>query len=209
MNAPPEPTLVDLQRRFGAIPFTRIGQNPPPGKATESDVVAIRDSDRRIFELVDGILLEKDMGSRESVIAVALIAILHHFIKPRKLGKVLGEGGMFRLMPGLVRVPDVSYLTNERYQATEGIENQRIWAVVPSLVIEVISQGNSQKEMDDKLVEYFQRGVEEVWYVYPIPQTITIYYKLDEHITIDSRTTFAHSRLLPDLQFEVAEIFED
>ncbi len=96
MNAPPEPTLGDLQRRFGAIPFSRICYSPAPGTATEEDVTLIRDSQRRIFELVDGILVEKIMASRESEIAAVFIQILRNYIQPRKLGKVLGEAGMYR-----------------------------------------------------------------------------------------------------------------
>jgi len=207
MNAPPEPTLVDLQHRFGAIPFSRICYAPSPGTATEEDVTLIRDSQRRIFELVDGILVEKAMGSRESEIAALLIQILGNYIQPRKLGKVLGEAGMYRLKSGLVRIPDVSYLSKERYASVAGIKDQRIWAAVPNLVIEVLSESNSQKEMDDKLEEYFERGVEEVWYVSPVHHSIRVYYQLDESITVDATSTFTYSRLFPDLQFAIQELF--
>ncbi len=209
MNAPPEPTLVDLQRRFGAIPFSRISHAPAPGTATEEDVTSIRESQRRIFELVDGILVEKVMGSRESEIAAVLIQILRNYIQPRKLGKVLGEAGMYRLKSGLIRIPDVSYLSKERYTSVLGIKEQKIWSVVPNLAIEVLSEGNSQKEMDDKLEEYFERGVEEVWYVSPALNSIRVYFHLDESVTVDSASAFTHSRLFPDLQFSVQEIFAE
>ncbi len=169
----------------------------------------MRDSSRRIFELVDGILVEKVMASKESEIAASLIRILGNFIQPRKLGKVLGEAGMYRLKSGLVRIPDVSYLSHDRYASVPEIKDQRIWTVVPNLAIEVISEGNSQKEMDDKLEEYFERGVEEVWYVYPPTQTICIFNRRDQSVTVDASSIFAVSRLFPDLRFSVAEIFTD
>ena len=34
------------------------------------------------------------------------------FARPRKLGKVLGADGMQRMVPGLVRVPDVSFFAS-------------------------------------------------------------------------------------------------
>lgn len=63
-----------------------------------------------ICELVDGTLVEKPMGWEESAIAGLIIHFLVSFTKPRRLGTVLGADGMLRLVPGLVRVPDVSFL---------------------------------------------------------------------------------------------------
>ena len=31
-------TAVEIAQRFGAIPMSRIGSDPPPGQATEEDV---------------------------------------------------------------------------------------------------------------------------------------------------------------------------
>src|SRR5438309_11649627 len=54
-----ELTVADLQRRFGPIPFGRIRQNPPPGSGTVADVIRLSDHEDRLYELVDGILVEK------------------------------------------------------------------------------------------------------------------------------------------------------
>ena len=50
------------------------------------------------------------MGWEESAIAVLIGHFLVAFARPRRLGTVLGADGMLRLVPGLVRVPDVSFL---------------------------------------------------------------------------------------------------
>ena len=70
-------TVADLQRRFGPIPFSRIRQNPPPGRATEDDVVWLNDHEDRLCELVDGILVEKTVGLEESWLAVRLATCSH------------------------------------------------------------------------------------------------------------------------------------
>jgi hypothetical protein len=44
---------------FGPIPLYRIRTQPPPGPATEVDVFELHDRENRLFELVDGILVEK------------------------------------------------------------------------------------------------------------------------------------------------------
>ena len=85
-------TVADLYRRFGPIPFERIRQNPPPGSGTVDDVVRLNDHEDRLYELVDGILVEKTVGLEESIIAGDILTILNIFVEPRGLGLVAGEG---------------------------------------------------------------------------------------------------------------------
>jgi hypothetical protein len=62
-KAPPRTrTVADLYRRFGPIPFERIRHDPPPGCGTVNDVVRLNDHEDRLYELVDGILVEKTVG---------------------------------------------------------------------------------------------------------------------------------------------------
>lgn len=107
-------TATDLVTRLGAIPLDRVRTNPPPGLATERDVIEIHDRENRLCELLDGSLLEKTMGSYESYLAVLICQVLVEFVQKRDLGIVLGADGMLRLAPGLVRIPDVSFIAWER-----------------------------------------------------------------------------------------------
>ena len=85
-------TVADLYHRFGPISFERIRQNPPPGSGTVDDVIRLNDHEDRLYELVDGILLEKTVGLQESIIAVTIGTSLSIFVKPRGLGLVAGSG---------------------------------------------------------------------------------------------------------------------
>lgn len=67
-----ELTLADVLQQLGGISPRRIRFRPAPGTATEEDVIRIRDRERRLFELVDGVLVEKVMGYWESVLAIEL-----------------------------------------------------------------------------------------------------------------------------------------
>ena len=66
-EAPEEGTLAELLHRLGDVPLDRIRLRPPPGTATEEDVLRARDSvQKRLCELVERVLVEKAMGTRES-----------------------------------------------------------------------------------------------------------------------------------------------
>ncbi len=107
-------TLADLLQRLGGIPLDRVRFQPAPGTATERDVVEVERREKRLCELVDGVLVEKTLGYRESVVAVAIATFLKSFVRPRNLGLVSGEAGMSRLFPGLVRIPDVAFASWRR-----------------------------------------------------------------------------------------------
>jgi hypothetical protein len=62
---PADCTAADMQDRLGGIPLERIRMVPPPGTATEEDVLAVHDRTNRLCELVDGTLVEKAMRKLE------------------------------------------------------------------------------------------------------------------------------------------------
>lgn len=107
----PIETLADLLEQLGGIAPARVRFRPPPGTATEKDVLEVRARTGRLCELVDGVLVEKGMGFRESMLAGALIEALRAFVRPRNLGLLTGEAGMMRLASGLVRMPDVAFVS--------------------------------------------------------------------------------------------------
>src|SRR4051794_39013542 len=104
----------ELLDRLGDVPLERILTKPPPGTATEDDVLAAEAAPRkRLCELVDGVLVEKAMGTKEGLLASVLVHLLWNFVEKDDLGLVLGEGGMLRLFPGRVRIPDVAFISKE------------------------------------------------------------------------------------------------
>ena len=50
-----------------------------------------------------------------------------------------------------------------------------IYAAVPDLAVEILSEANTEAEMDRKLHEYFQAGVRLVWRIEPKTRTARAY----------------------------------
>ena len=94
------------------------------------------------------------------------------------LGQVVGADAMMRLFPGLVRLPDAAFISWGRYPRKKRRRGE-IPTVAPDLVVEVLSKGNTPKEMARKLREYFKAGVRLVWYVDPSKRTVTVYTAVD------------------------------
>ena len=87
---------------------------------------------------------------------------------------VAGADGTIQLDIDLVRIPDVSFFSWDRLPGGE-MPEEPIPLLVPDLAVEVISKSNTRKEMDDKLQEYFEKGVRLVWYVRPRLRVVDVY----------------------------------
>ena len=201
-------TVGDLFRRFGPMPIDRLRRDVPLGTATEEDAIAIQEREGRLCELVDGILVEKVMGARESNLAGLIVTFLNNFVRPGKLGFVLSSDGMYRLDLGLIRMPDVSFVSRDRLPKRRFPEGA-ICPIIPNLAVEVLSRGNTKKEMAEKLRHYFGSGVELVWYVDPIKKTVRVYTSPDESRLLRENQTLDGGDVLPGFALSLRELFAD
>src|SRR5262249_53818765 len=112
-SKPPAPTFdlfSELWDSLGRVPPERIRMQPPPGTATEEDVIAAESRDNRLCELIDGTLVEKTVGWYESRVALVVGRLLDEYTERHDLGFTFGEAGMIRVEPGRVRMSDVSFV---------------------------------------------------------------------------------------------------
>jgi Uma2 family endonuclease len=200
-------TVADLYRRFGPIPFERIRQNPPPGCGTVDDVVRLDDHEDRLYELVDGILVEKTVGFEESRIGTKIGRLLGNFVDPRNLGVVVGADGTIRLDLNLVRIPDALFISWARLPGGE-IPREPVPLLVPDLTVEVISRSNTRKEMEEKLREYFEKGVRLVWFVRPKSRVVDVYTAPDQFTRLTASMRLDGGDVLPGFSVLVGELFE-
>jgi Uma2 family endonuclease len=201
-------TLADLLEHLGSIAPERVRFHPPPGTATEKDVLNIHSREGRLCELVDGTLVEKAMGWRESFLAAALITILWTFVKPRRLGLVTGADGMMRLVPGLVRIPDVAFISWQRLPG-QRIPDEPIPDFAPDLAVEVLSPSNPNREMARKREEYFAAGVRLVWLVAPRARIVEVYTAVDQVAVLNEACTLDGGVVLPGFVLPLRNLFAE
>jgi len=201
-------TAVRLAERFGPIPMNRIRTSPPPGLATEDHVIEIHDRERRLCELVDGVLVEKTIGAYESMLAIEIARLIGNWVKPRKLGTVLGEAGMLRLAPGLVRIPDVAYLSMAKFPRGR-FPKGAIAPLAPDLAVEVLSPSNTKKEMKEKLEDYFTHGALLIWYVDPEDRSIEVFTSPTERQKFTEPQVIGGGNMLPGFELNIAELFAE
>jgi Uma2 family endonuclease len=199
-------TASEVIARFGDIPIARIRTTPPPGEATEADVIELHDHHDRLFELIDGTLVEKAMGWNESELAIIIATLLRNFVSANRLGKVFGSDGMFRLEPEQIRIPDVAFISKQRF-AGRTLESTAFWELGCDLAVEVISPSNTRREMERKLNDYFAAGVGVVWLVYPKTREVVVYTSANTSLILRGDDVLDGGGLLPGFSVSVSQIF--
>jgi Uma2 family endonuclease len=204
---PEVPTLADVLKRLGGINPRRICANPPPGRATEKDVLRFLEAaNKRLYELVDGVLVEKVMGVLESSLACDLIKLLGLFLDAHPLGFLLGPDGALRLLPKLVRIPDISFISwdrlPKRVRPTTPIPD-----LAPDLAVEVLSPGNTRREMARKVRDYFISGARLVWLVDPRQRSVQVYTAPDRLTVLTEDQALDGGNVLPGLILPLQQVF--
>ena len=206
--SPPE-DLAELLDRLGGIAPRRIRLGSGLGSATEQDVIRELESPRkRLCELVDGVLVEKEMGLAESFLAGVVFAALQDLVRSKNLGMLTLPDGTIRLWPGRVRIPDVAFFSWDRLP-NRRIPTEPIPQVAPDLAIEVLSRGNTPKEMELKRQDYFRSGVTLVWEVDPKSRVVHVYTGPEAMTTLAEGDMLSGDPVLPGLTISVAAIFAE
>ena len=206
MNIALATTWADRLYDLGNIPASRIRMEPAPGTATMEDVTRLRDTEGRLYELVDGTLVEKAMGWQESLLAGVLLHWLHVYLDDNPLGVATGADGMTRLFGDTVRGPDVAFVAWQRLPQGQ-IPRAPIPDLVPNFVVEVLSPSNTYAEMSRKRREYFQAGVQLLWMVDHRSRTVTVFRSALDATVCSEDQVIDGGDVLPGWQVNIGELF--
>ncbi|MEX2171676.1 MAG: Uma2 family endonuclease [Pirellulales bacterium] len=198
--------MADLREHLCDVPEDRIRLYPTPGTATEEESLLVAERGEGLCELVDGVLVEKTMGYIESNLAIELACIIRNFLDQYRIGKLFGSDGPYRLFAGRLRMPDLSFVPWTRFPGRT-LPKGRVLAFAPDLAVEILSEGNTKREMQLKLAEYFQAGTRLVWYIDPRDRTATIYTAIDHEEKIDANGILDGRDVLPGFTLRLGDLF--
>jgi Uma2 family endonuclease len=165
------------------------------------------------YELVDGQLVVRHMGSESSAIALAIGSLLRTFVRSRHAGHVFAADCgylCFPDAPGKIRKPDVSFIRTGR------LPNERPplghIEISPDLAVEVLSPRDLAYEVDEKITEYLAAGVRLIWVVNPKTRTVRIHRPGDVQrgpiSTLNHNETITGEEVLPGFECQVLEFFD-
>jgi Uma2 family endonuclease len=158
-------------------------------------------------ELIDGkVITHMPPGEAHGFLEISIGSFLRAWARQHNAGRVYGETG-FRLRrnPDTVRSPDVSFVETARLPAMQ--PQAGFIEGAPTLAVEIVSPGDTWREVESKTRLYLDCGVREVWIVEWESRTVEVRRPGEaSHIYLESETL--QSAVLPGLELKVCEIFE-
>ncbi len=127
----------------------------------------------------------------------------------RKLVRVLSSsfGLIIHMRPLTSRVPDVAV-----FEIATMVEQDGYVHSAPQLVIEVVSPASTLRERAEKLADYAELGVPEVWIASPEARTVEVLHLENAQYTrthILAAGGLLKPRLFPHVQVDIARIWPD
>jgi Uma2 family endonuclease len=174
---------------------------------TAEDLLTLPDGDH--FELVDGKLVERNMGAQSSYVGMRLGRLLANFCEEPFAGWVFPADTSFQCFPNrpnLVRKPDVSFVRRGRFP-NETLPEGHV-RLAPDLAVEVVSPNDLFYEVEQKVAEYRSAGVPLIWVVIPPTRTVLIRRNNGTAGEVGESGELDGEDVLPGFRCRVAELFQ-
>jgi Uma2 family endonuclease len=170
---------------------------------TPNDLVELELPDGvKQYELSDGELIPVGTAfALHELIKTAIFGILTEYRLRMRSGMAFADS-MFTLRADRARIPDVAWVSNERF-AQIPWENRAI-PIAPDIAIEILSDSERQQAADKKLRDYLEAGV-EVWQIFPAT-TSAIVWQGNRGMRLTGEDTIT-SEKLPDFSVSVSDLF--
>jgi Uma2 family endonuclease len=180
---------------------------PLQGEWTEADYFSLPETNK-IVELSEGrLIISPSPTSQHQRVLGRLYILFSNHVLTKKLGEVIIAPMDTRLYEGVVRQPDIAFMSNDHLDRI----TEKMWGV-PDLVVEVLSKGTAKEDKGDKFKEYERAGVSEYWIVDPSKKSITIYTLKDGIYELLGRRgpgEVAKSKLLNGLEVSINDVMSN
>lgn len=154
------------------------------------------------YEFVSGIAIKKPaMKQIEISIVQFLTRTFAKTTAYQAYGELIPETDVY-INENRKRIPDLAYFSAAQIKETrKGIK------VVPSFVIELLSDSEGYAEVQEKIEDYFWAGVQVVWYINPKTEKIHLYNSAKTMQLCAGDDLCSAAPAIPDFQLVVKDLF--
>ncbi|MBN8639919.1 MAG: Uma2 family endonuclease [Anaerolineae bacterium] len=159
----------------------------------------------RLFELIDGEIVEKMPTQEHGAIALNIGSEFRIYLRTHPIGVASVETR--HALPEdryNDRIPDVAF--NRRNE--DPIVRQGAVPKMPDLAVEIKSPGDSYRQMQDTAAYYIAHGSQLVWLVYPEKRLVAIYRADGTDDILTENDTLSGEAVLPGFTLPIKTIFE-
>ena len=173
------------------------------------DYVHLPENSGRRLELVNGEIREMvPTGGEHGEVGGELFGLIWSHNRIHKLGRVTNAETGYVLTirednKAFVRAPDVGFVSLKR--APEPFASDFI-PMPPDLAVEIVSPSDLAEEVEEKVRNYLQYGVQMVWLLYPATKSIMV-RRRGAIVELNGDDTLSGEDVLPGFEVKVSDIF--
>jgi Uma2 family endonuclease len=124
-----------------------------------------------------------------------------------KLGKGFDSSTGFKLPNGSTRSPDVAWVRLERWNGLTPEQQRRFVPLCPDFAIELKSPSDELTDLQAKMQEYLDNGLQVGWLIDPDQKRVDI-YRPDQGVeSLTNPKTLSDAVLLPGFVLDLSDIF--
>lgn len=157
----------------------------------------------KLFELIDGEIVEKVTGFLHSTTAVNVGYFFKLHLTSNNVGYVTGADGTYLIAPDFAPMPDVAYISRARLPEPPAREVQG----APDIAVEIKSPTDSKRDLRRKAERYLTHGTRLVWLVFPEEQEVEVYVPDKDVMTFKAGSTLDGADVLPGFTLAVSDVF--
>jgi Uma2 family endonuclease len=158
-------------------------------------------------ELLYGELVEMPFhGAEHGLIAARIGVAVATFVQDRTCGVALAGGTGFWLAtnPDLVRSPDAAFVRAARIR---GCDPLGFFPGAPDLAVEVVSPGDTRREVAEKVNAGLAHGATSVWVADPTPMTTAVHRTGQQPAVFGFDQTLTDDAVLPGFSLAMSQVF--
>ncbi|MBD2609430.1 Uma2 family endonuclease [Scytonema hofmannii FACHB-248] len=121
------------------------------------------------------LIIVSPVGGESGNQEAGMITDLEIWNRQTRLGKVFSSSTIFRLGNGAKRSPDAAWVKLERWEALTSDERKKFPPIIPDFLIELRSQSDRLRPLQDKMQEYLENGLRLGWLINFQDQQVEIY----------------------------------
>lgn len=166
-----------------------------------------RNRDYRFERTASGeLLIMSPTGSETGNRNIELAYQLQAWSRQNNLGIAFDSSTGFKLPNGAERSPDVSWIRRAQWEALTLTQQKKFAPICPDFVVELRSETDSLKELQEKMREYRNNGAKLGWLIDRKNKRVEIYRQGQDVEIIDSPATLSGEDVLPGFVLDLKSI---
>jgi len=173
---------------------------------TADELYAMGDIGR--CELIYGeLVMMSPAGAQHGMVALRIGRLIAAYVDEHDLGAAFAaETGFIIEQPDLVRAPDAAFVRKDRLAA--GMRKEGFFEGVPDLAVEVVSPGESKREVVEKVNMWLAGGTTSCWVADPATRSVTIHRTGQPPTSLTGDAVLSGEPTLPGFSANVALFFK-